>query len=495
MSQEALFPGSEATPQPDSQPPTGGRPRFQAPVRNQGEWAQTELDGLLEDDHRARIVWAYVQSLDLRPFYDLIRAVETGVGRPPIDPAILMTLWLYATAEGVGSARALAKLCVSHNAYRWICGGVSVNYHTLSDFRTAHGERLDVVLTQSVATLMNEGVVSLERVAQDGVKVRASAGASSYRGKEGLEECLRQAKTQVEALKQELTQDPGATTARQAAAKTRAVREREERVQRAIAVREELEQQRTKKVNPKKDEDSPSGLVVKQEPASGGETKQEPVSEAVAQEKHEQKEEEAPKKGEKKQLRVSTTDSDARVMKMPDGGYRPAFNAQLATDTKSQIIVGVEVDNCGNDFRQLDPMLDQVKARYGKPVLEALVDGGYVSTPEIDAVTEKGTVLYAPTRVQKTTKNPEIANPHLPRADDSKAVGDWRVRMGTPEAKEIYKERASTAECVNALARNRGLRQYYVRGIAKVRSVMLWFALTHNLLRAASLRAAARAVA
>jgi len=475
MAQEALFPGSEPTPKPESEPPAGGRPRFQAPVRTQRGWEETELDGLLGGDHRARTVWAFVQSLDLQPFYRLIRSVEAGAGRPAIDPAILMTLWLYATAEGVGSARALAKLCASHDAYRWICGGVSVNYHALSDFRTAHGERLDVLLTQSVAALMDEGIVSLERVSQDGVKVRASAGAASFRGKERLEECLRQAKEQVETLKRELTEDPGATTARQAAARTRAAREREERVQRAIAAREVLEQQRTKETGPKKDKDPPEG----------GSTTQETAREADPLEKPE----EAPKKAEKKQPRASTTDAEARVMKMADGGFRPALSTQFSTDTKSQIVVGVEVDNCVNDFGHLEPMLEQLEGRYGTRVAEALVDGGYVSMPEIDAVTAKGTVLYAPTRVQKSTKNPEIANPHLPRPSDSKAVGDWRVRMGTPEAKAIYKERASTSECVNALARNRGLRQYYVRGIAKVKSVMLWFALTHNLLRAASLRA------
>jgi transposase len=335
MAQEALFPGSEPTPKPESEPPAGGRPRFQAPVRTQRGWEETELDGLLGGDHRARTVWAFVQSLDLQPFYRLIRSVEAGAGRPAIDPAILMTLWLYATAEGVGSARALAKLCASHDAYRWICGGVSVNYHALSDFRTAHGERLDVLLTQSVAALMDEGIVSLERVSQDGVKVRASAGAASFRGKERLEECLRQAKEQVETLKRELTEDPGATTARQAAARTRAAREREERVQRAIAAREVLEQQRTKETGPKKDKDPPEG----------GSTTQETAREADPLEKPE----EAPKKAEKKQPRASTTDAEARVMKMADGGFRPALSTQFSTDTKSQIVVGVEVDNCVND--------------------------------------------------------------------------------------------------------------------------------------------------
>jgi transposase len=446
MVQDALFSGSEPTPKPESKAPVGGRPRFQAPIRTQREWVESDLDGLVGADHRVRVVWKFVQSLDLQPFYGRIRSVEAGAGRPPIDPAILMTLWLYATAEGIGSARALAKLCAAHDAYRWICGGVSVNHHTLADFRTAHVERLDRLLTQSVASLMATGVVTLDRVSQDGIKVRASAGAASFRGRESLEECLRQAKEQVETLKRELEEDPSATTVRQAAARTRAARECEERVQRALAALQEVEEQK-------------------------------------------QKEE------EKKKARASTTDADARVMKMADGGYRPAVNTQFATDTKCQIIVGLEVNNRGNDFGQLDPMLVQIKSRYGKRPGEALADGGYVSTSEIDVVTAKGTVIYAPTRVQKQTKNPEIANPHLPRPGDSEAVGAWRVRMGTPEAKAIYKERASTSECVNALARNRGLRQHVVRGIEKVRAVMLWFALAHNLLRTATLRAGVPAVA
>lgn len=465
MAQDTLFPGSEPTPKPESKPPAGGRPRFLAPLRTQREWVSGDLDSLVGSEHRVRLVWAFVESLDLQPFYGRIRSVESAAGRPPIDPAILMALWLYATAEGVGSARALAKLCTAHDAYRWICGGVSINYHTLSDFRTAHGDRLDVLLTQSVAALMDEGIVDLERVSQDGIKVRASAGTGSFRGKENLAECHRQAKEQVEALKRELLEDPAATTVRQAAARARAAREREERVRRAIGARDEIEETKRKYERKKAEE-----------PSNEAETK-------------------AGEKDDKKMARASTTDPDARVMKHGDGGYRPSFNGQLAADTKSQIVVGVHIDNRGNDFRRLGPMLEQIKSRYGKRPREALVDGGYVSMPEIETVTSGGTTIYAPTRVQKTTKNPLVENPHVARPDDGPGVGAWRVRMGTDEAKSIYKERASTSECVNALARNRGLRQFLVRGIEKVRAVTLWFALAHNLLRAASLRAGVPAVA
>ena len=438
MSQESLFEGAE----PDSaaaRPPPAGVARFQPAVRNQGEWVSTALDRLLDPDHRVRDVWRFVQSLDLQPFYGRIRAVEKHAGRPPIDPKILMALWLYATVEGVGSARALARLCEEHIAYRWVCGGVGVNYHALSDFRTAHGARLDVLLTQSVASLMAEGLVTLERVAQDGVRVRANAGAASFRGKDALAACLKEAQEQVETLKRELDEDPAATTARQAAARTRAAREREERVSRAIEQREVAAAKKTE-----------------------GEEK-------------------------KKEARASTTDPEARVMKMGDGGFRPAINAQLATDVGSQIVVGVDTGNVGNDFGHLGPMLEQIETRYRRRPKAALVDGGYVSVTDIETAAARGTDVYAPTRVDKRSPH----DPHLAREGDGSGMGAWRVRMGTPEAKEIYKERASTAECVNALARNRGLRQLLVRGIAKARSVLLWFALAHNMMRAVSLRAAA----
>ena len=190
MSQESLFPLPEPLPAgaeppaPPPAPPPGGRPRLQRAIRNQAEWRSADLDGLLAKDHRARGVWAFVEGLDLSAFHAQIRAVQGGAGRPPIDPAILVSLWIYATAEGVGSARALARLCDEHDAYRWICGGVSVSHHTLSDFRTGNGSALDALLTQSVAALMAEGLVTLDRVAQDGVRVRASAAAASFRSKD-----------------------------------------------------------------------------------------------------------------------------------------------------------------------------------------------------------------------------------------------------------------------------------------------------------------------
>jgi transposase len=368
-----------------------------------------------------------------------IQAVEGGPGQAPADPRILLALWLYATLRGVGSARELNRLCQQHVAYRWLCGGVSMNYHTLSDFRTQHVELLDRLLTESVASLMVEGLVTLDRVAQDGMKVRASAGAASFRRQPTLEEALAEAEEQLLRLKQELDADPAASKTRQQAARQRAAEERAQRIRAAL-------EQLPKIAEGKKAKD-------------------------------------------RDKARASTTDAEARVMKMGDGGFRPAFNVQLATATDSQVITGVSVTNVGSDQGQLAPMVEQHQQRYEEKPREALVDGGFVKKADIDELSppQGGTTVYAPVMESKDPHR----DPHTPRDDDSPAVAEWRQRMGTAEAKAIYRERAATAEYVNALARNRGLQRFLVRGLRKVTAVALWYALAHNLMRAVALRAAA----
>jgi transposase len=427
--------------------------------RAQLEWRPVDLEGLLPSDHRARAVWAFVEQLDLSPLYEEIKAVEGVAGHPAIDPPILVALWLYATLEGVGSARALERLCEEHNAYRWICGGVGVNHHTLSDFRVAHVEFLDRLLTQSVAALLASGAVRMNRVAQDGVRVRANAGAASFRRRPRLERFLAEAQAQVAALKQELDADPGAGNRRRQAARQRAARERQERVQQALEQMQKIEADRAKANLPQRAGKAESG------PPAGG------VGGAgeSAQAK--------PKR--RAEPRASTTDPEARVMKGPDGGFRPSYNVQFSTDVGSQIIFGVDVANEGTDQGQLEPMLEQLHHRHGHCPPETLVDGGFGTVKAIEAAAESGGRLYAPVKPPKNPKN----DPYRPRRSDSPAVAEWRARMATPEAKDIYKQRAATAECVNAQARNRGLRQFPVRGLTKVKAIVLWYALAHNLSR------------
>lgn len=411
-----------------------GAVRIVEAERQQVELRVFHLDGAIPGDHPVRAIWAFVEGVDLSGLYEGMAAVEGRAGRPAIDRKILLALWLYGTIEGVGSARALDRLSKEHLVYQWICGGVGVNYHTLADFRVRHGEALDELLTQSVASLMNEGLVKLKRVAQDGMKVRASAGASSFRRKETLGECLKQAQEQVQELRRELEEDPGAATRREQAARERAARERTERVKKALERAQELEKEKSKK----KDKDAT--------------------------------------------VRVSTSDPQARVMKMGDGGWRPAYNVQLATDTGNQIIVGVAVTNQGNDQGQIEPMVDQLQERYEVAPAETLVDGGYTAHADLEAVAGRTTV-YAP--VPKP-RDPGI-DPHRPKGTDSPAIAEWRKRMKTLRAKRIYKDRAATAECVNAQARNRGLVRFLVRGLEKARAVALLYALAHNVKRMLSL--------
>ena len=419
--------------------PGRGRPRLRTANRQQVVFRAAPLDALIPHDHPARVVWDYVQGLDLSGLYDRIRSVERGPGRDAIYPKILMTLWLYATIEGVGSARELDGLCREHAAFQWIAGDVSTNYHTLADFRTGHVELLDGLLTRGVAALVAEDLVDLNRVAQDGMRVRASAGAASFRRRPTLEEALAQAEAQVEALRAEVEEDPAASDRREKGARQRAARERAARIKAALGRLPELEARK--------------------------------------------------KAGEEGKARCSTTDPTATVMKMADGGFRPAYNFQFCTATDSQVIVGVGVETTGSDAGQMVPMVEQVKERYDTVPGAVLVDGGFAQHDQIEAVGAPalGCTVYAP--VPKP-KDPQVDR-HAPKPGDGAAVAAWRERMGTEGAKAIYKERAATAECVNAQARGRGLLQLLVRGLAKVKAIALWHALAHNLLRAARLRAAA----
>ena len=396
----------------------------------------------MTDDHPVRAVWAFVEGLDLSPISANYKAVAGVPGANPIDVRILMGLWVYATLRGIGSARELARRCDSQGEipFQWMCGDVSVNHHTLSTFRTTHVEVLDRLLTESVAVLMHEELVDMQRVAQDGIRVRASAGASSFRRRESLEKCLQEAEAQLDALRAELENDTTSSSRRQQAAKEHAATERKARIEAALKHLPEIEAK--KKAN------------------------------------------------EKDNARASTTDAEARVMKMANGGFRPAYNAQFATDTKTQIITGVDVTNNGGDRGEMGRMVNQHQKRYGRVPEDYLVDGAFSSKDDVEQVSRDpddesstGTTVYAPLR-----KCPNGGDPHARRDDESKVVGDWRERMGTEAAKQIYKERAATAECVNAIARNRGLQQFNVRGLMKVKAVLLWYALAHNFVRSLALR-------
>jgi transposase len=382
-------------------------------------------------------VWAYVDSLDLSAVYAQIQAVEGGAGRDAVDPKILLALWMFATIEGVSSARQLDRLCQRDLAYLWICGGVGVNYHLLSDFRIGQGEFLDQLLTDTIATLLHQGLVRLEMVAQDGMRVRAHAGSSSFRRQKTLERYREEAGEQVRKLREESQHeaDQKASNARREAARERAARERQERIEKALEELAKLQAQKEKLA-----------------PGSGQEA------------------------------RSSTTDPEARKMKMADGGYRPAYNVQFATDGQARMIVGVEVTNSGSDRGQMPPLHEEVSRRYGKTPDSYLVDCGFATKEDITTVERRGSQTLAPIHGEEGIRK-RGGDPHARKRGDTDEVFAFRQRMATESAKALYKQRPSIAEFPNAECRNRGLQQFRVCGLAKAKVVALWHAITFNFMR------------
>jgi transposase len=419
--------------------------RIKRPERLQVTWRPLALDQCLPADHQARLIWKYVDGLDLSAFHAKIKAVPGGVGRDAVDPRILMALWLFATVEGISSARRVARLCERDLAYQWICGGVGVNHHLLSDFRSGHEEVLDQLFTNTIATLLHQGLVTLTTVAQDGMRVRASAGSSSFRRRATLEERQREARAHVERLNQERANEAvaDASEKRREAAQLRAAEEREARLKQALAELDQLQSQ------------------------------------------HEQQPKNKQKPG--KEPRVSTTDPEARRMKMADGGFRPGYNIQLATTGDTRLIVGVDVTNCGSDSGQMGRMHAQLQERYQQTPENCLVDSGFNSKADLTLVEQRGTAVYAP--IHSAAKMLASGNdPYAPQPGDSPEMIRYRARMKTEAAQTLYKQRSSIAEYPNAEFRNRGLGQLRVRGLAKVRTTALWHALSFNFKRLVQLK-------
>lgn len=417
--------------------------RVSRPHRTQVEMQLFSLDQMLAADHRARTVWAYVRVLNLEPFYRDFQVTASSPGRTAIAPEILLALWLLATLEGIGSARELARRCETDIPYLWILGTVSVNYHTLSDFRVQHGERLLQLLVDTVAVLVAQGIVPLDTIAQDGMRVRASAGRSSFRRKPTLEELQQAAQEHVTRLQSETESEserqPG--EARRKAAIERAARERQERVAAALQQLEQLSQQR------------------EQRQAGDGE-----------------------------KTRVSTTDPEARVMKMANGGYDPAYNVQFATDAQTRVIVGVDVTNAGTDGGELLPMLGQLRDHYDRVSSQVLVDSAYVNQKSVQEAFVGGTnVISTVPRASQLERSGK--DPHARQPKDSDEYAVFRACMADPESQQLYKTRPSIAEFPNADCRNRNLKQFRVRGLIKVKAVALWHAITFNFLRLKALGA------
>jgi transposase len=417
-----------------------GRPaglRLETAERRQVAFQQTCLDDLVAADHRARQVWDYVEELDLSALYGEVRTTVMASGRPAIDPAILVALWLYATLEGVGSARLLDRLCKRDLAYLWLLGGVSVNYHTLADFRTQAGPMLDELLSQSLTGLIAAGAVDVTTLAVDGMKMQSLASGRSFRSAGRLAELHRAAVETVRKLRSEIDEDPAASERRVKARRLAAAADRERRLRQARKAQAKIEQRR---------------------------------DEAAAEQR---------RKGERKdqkEARASTSDPEARIMKMGDGSYRPAYNVQIKTAADGAHIVGVSVTDQGNDYGLLTEAIDEVERRYGVTPLDVLADGGYYSKADIEALHKRRIKLFCP--LPKTGKR----DPTLPRRDDGPGTIAWRQRMASEDGQVAYRKRFAT-ERPHAHMRNHGLRRLLVRGIDKVKAVVLWHVHAFNFLQ------------
>jgi transposase len=428
-----------------------GKARVVVANRAQLSWDLINPDGWLAPDHRARLVVGFVETLDLTVLYDKVEAREGTVGRPAADPAVLFALWLLATMDGVGSARELDRLTSQDLAYRWVACGVPVNYHGLADFRVAHADVLDALLTETLAVFMAERLFDADEIVIDGTKIKASAGKSSYKRALRLDEAVAVAKARVVALKAEVDADPAASSKRTQAARARGLRETQERIEKARAKLAEIEAEKAKRA------------------------KQSPKEVA-----------------KQKEARASLTDPQARRMRCADGAVRASYNVQIAATTDHGFVTAVMATDRRNDSGLARPMFEASEQRLGRPIKRVLADTGFAQIDDIAALinrpeTPVGVYIHPP-RDRTDVKPKTLLVRQKQREKEPQTIKDWRQRMTTNEAEAIMKKRGRI-ERVNANFKNRGFGTLLVRGLAKVQAVGLWHAIAHNLTIALRLRA------
>lgn len=472
-----------------------GNPRLKAIDRQQLMFRTIDVESLIEEDHPARAIWAFTGQMDWSRFYSSILGVQGVAGRPTWDPRLLGSLWIYAYSRGIGSAREIARRCAYDPAFQWLTGLQEVNYHTVADFRVDYKEPLDELFVQALGLLSAEGLITMERVMHDGTKIRACAGADSFRREERIRKHLEAARTQVEAMG-----DPKAEpSVAQRAARKRAQSERAQRLEQAL---KELEKLRESK--------------------SGAQAKE--------------------------QARASETDPQARNMKQSDGGYAPSYNVQLSTDAAHGVIVGVGVSQSGNDYRELAAAVERVEHNTGCKPKQVVADGGYTDRQNVQMMEEHEVdFIGSPTKQNSSSMeqrgvteafHPKAfiydteqdlyrcpAGEMLRHAGTKKRTGailhsyravatccaacpfkaqccpgnattgrsvvrteesvSWRTflaKMETDEAKAVYKLRGAVAEFPNAWLKDKlGLRYFHVRGLLKVGMESVWACLTYNI--------------
>lgn len=397
--------------------------RTSEPQRAQGVIRFEIPEETLPTDHRARLLWGIVSQLELSSFLSEAKAVEGHQGRDQTSVQMLLTLWLYAISVNVGSGREIERRLASDPAFQWIVGDRRVGRTTLNEFRVRHPKAIEKVFTDVLGVLMSKGLVCLDVVAQDGTRVRASASSPSFRSASALSDCRRQAALHLRAV---LAQADETDDVQQQRAREAKARDFQRRVDEAAAVVRELQEGNFSE----------------------------------------------------KTVRASTTDAEARVMKMPGSGFAPAYNVQLATagdpEGGARTIVGVRVTNVGSDYGSVGPMIDDIERKCGKRPTILLADNGHASSADIQAAADRGVTAFIAPQGRSMTKPPN------PREDP--AVASWRERMRTDEAKQQMRGRASLCELSNAHIKTRfSMASLLVRGLTKVTCMVLLSALTANL--------------
>lgn len=488
-------------PEDDAPTPETRKVRVQYVDRNQMVMECVDIERLVEKDHPVRAIWELIGDLNLDRFNASIKSVQGVAGREAIAPRVLISLIAYAYSIGSGSAREMSRLCKYHPAFRWLTGLKRINHHTISDFRIDHKEALEEIFTQVLGVLMDGGLVSLERVMQDGTKIKAYASADTYRREERLEKCLAAAREQVKVVEATAADEEGVSK-QSAKARERGSREKVQRLEEAKKQLKQLQDSKSKEKD-------------------------------------------------KQATRVSTTDPDARIMKQADGGYASSYNVQISTDSGEKIIVAMDVTQSGNDFPELTNGIEKVKETTGVLPQQMVVDAGYTSRENIIAANNIGVDLIGPmadNRAQSEAllktrgvkegfypkafiydeqadtftcplgktlvhcgreKRPtQTLHMYRANAEDCKACPSksdccpqskderrWLMRveeapeviafmnkMKTEEAKSIYKERGPVAEFPNAWIKEKfGVRQFRLRGLTKVRTEALWVGITYNI--------------
>ena len=480
---------------PDDGLPEGEpAPRLKQINRKQFLLRPVDVERLVPEDHEVRAIWEFSGHLDLTGYYQRIHAVEGKAGCTAFDPRLLVCIWIYAYSKGIGSAREISRLCEYDPAYQWLTGMEPVNYHTLSDFRSSHKDSLDRLFVEVLGIMSAEGLITLERVMQDGTKVKALADGGSFRREDRIREHLLAAEEQVRQAPDEEA-NPRARKAQE-----RAVQEKKERMEHAL-----LELEKIRKT----------------------------------------------KSGEgKKEARASMTDPDARIMKQSDGGYAPAYNVQLSMDAAAGVIIGVGVSQRLDDSQELMPAIERIEENVGKIPGQVVADGSYTSwenviamkgagTDFIGAITDRATQMagsfkqrgvdaafypehFAYDEVTDAYTCPEgkilrhngrnnyiggtnhlyrarkgdcASCPHkeqccpgkmnmrtVVRRVNDPVVVSFMEKMKTEEAKKIYKQRGAIAEFPIAWIKEKiGLRQFRLRGLLKVGMEALWACLTYNI--------------